>query len=381
MKIAAFGALTALFCTSALKADFTYEQTSQITGGMMASMMKFAGAFSKKAKEPIKSTVSVKGNRLVSSTADSANIIDLDKETITDVNFAKKTYSVMTFQQMMQALQQASEKMKESDAQVNVKASVKDGAQTKTINGLNTKLMIMTIETEMKDPKNNQSGTMVVTSDMWLAPSVPGYDEVKDFYKRMAAKLAWTPNSGFLSMGGAGVGKGMSALYKEGAKMDGVPVFQIIRMGMQGEQIDPATTQAAAEAQQEAEKRRAEGPNVGEAAANAATRSAANTGVSEASRHAGPAGGITGAVAGSLAGSLGGFGRKKKPAEQPKPATPPPAPPQQAASTTPAPAAAPGSLMVMSSELTSFSQNADASKFEVPAGFKQVESETLKRTK
>jgi hypothetical protein len=371
MKLTAVVVLSGFFCTAGLKADFSYEQTSQITGGMMASMMKLAGTFSKKAREPIKTSIMVKGNRMVSATADSVSITDLDKETITEVNYAKKTYSVMTFQQMRDAMEQAAAKMnaKDSDAQVNVKASVKDGEQSKTINGLNTKLMILTIETEITDPKTNKTGTMVVTSDMWLAPSVPGYEEVREFYKRMAAKMAWTPGSGFANMGGAGIGKGMSALYKEGAKLEGVPVFQIVRMGMVGEPIDPATTQAAAEAQQEADQRRAQQPTAGEVAQGAATNTAARG-----------AGRAIGGTAGSIVGGLGGFGRKKKPAEQAPPPPPPPPPPAQTqqAQSTPPPAAAPGSLMVMSSELTSFAPTADASKFEAPAGFKQVESEMLK---
>src|SRR5437868_4007979 len=105
-----------LVCIAApdLHADFSYEQTTKITGGALVSMMKFAGAFSKdarKAMDPIKSTTSVKGNRMVHRTADSASIIDLDKETITQVNYAKKTYSVATFAQVKQAMDQMSQKM------------------------------------------------------------------------------------------------------------------------------------------------------------------------------------------------------------------------------------------------------------------------------
>jgi len=50
---------------SALLADFTYHETSTITGGMMLGMMKVAGVFSKQAREPIQSTISVKGDRMV----------------------------------------------------------------------------------------------------------------------------------------------------------------------------------------------------------------------------------------------------------------------------------------------------------------------------
>ena len=72
------GSLSCL-ALSSVYADFSYEQTTKMTGGALAGMMKFAGAFNKQLREPMVSTVSVKGNRLVSSSRESLNIIDLDK--------------------------------------------------------------------------------------------------------------------------------------------------------------------------------------------------------------------------------------------------------------------------------------------------------------
>ena len=56
---------------SSLLADFTYQETSTITGGMMMSMMSVAGVFSKQAREPIQSTIAVKGDRMVHRSVDS----------------------------------------------------------------------------------------------------------------------------------------------------------------------------------------------------------------------------------------------------------------------------------------------------------------------
>jgi len=109
--------------------DFSYDETSKITGGMMAGVMKFAGAFSKQAREPMVSTVAVKGNRMVHGSQHHASVIDLDSETITEINFDKKQYSVMTFAQMKQMMDEMSQKMKSSsDAQkadVHFKVSAK----------------------------------------------------------------------------------------------------------------------------------------------------------------------------------------------------------------------------------------------------------------
>ena len=86
MRLAHMSKLTilALAATSpsVLFADYSYQQTTQITGGSILSMMRMAGAFSsqaRKAGDPIVSTVYLKGNRLARVAPDSIEIIDLDK--------------------------------------------------------------------------------------------------------------------------------------------------------------------------------------------------------------------------------------------------------------------------------------------------------------
>src|SRR5438874_2023795 len=84
--IAVVGMLVA--ASASLHADFTYTETTQITGGSMLGLMKMAGAFSKdarKAGEPIVSTVAIKGNRMAHVNPTSTEIIDLDAETITTI--------------------------------------------------------------------------------------------------------------------------------------------------------------------------------------------------------------------------------------------------------------------------------------------------------
>jgi hypothetical protein len=75
---------------SPLLADFTYRETSTITGGAVASMMRLAGVFSKSAREPIQSTVSVKGDRMVHRSNTHMSIIDLGSQTITKYRYAEE---------------------------------------------------------------------------------------------------------------------------------------------------------------------------------------------------------------------------------------------------------------------------------------------------
>ena len=312
--------------------DFSYDETSKITGGMMAGVMKFAGAFSKQAREPIVSTVAVKGNRMVHASQHHASVIDLDAETITEINFDKKQYSVMTFAQMKQMLDEMSQKMKSSrDAQkadVQFKVSAKDTGEKKTIAGYDTHEMILTMEMESTDQETGNKGGMVVTSDMWIAPKASGYNEVADFQKRMAQKLDWTPNSMGMIGSRPDMSKGMAELVKESSKLSGMPVFQTVKMGAHAEGQGQGGQQAAPQQQdQQADK-----PSLG-----------------------------------SLLG--GKFGRKKKDESAGEGGTAP----QGSGDAS-------GSLMEMTIEMGGFSSApVDASKFEVPSGFKQVEPDAGRR--
>ena len=323
--------------STAAFADFSYDQNTKMTGGAMAGIMKIAGAFSKAARDPMSSTVMVKGDRMAHIGANHISVIDLKSETITDIDPVKKTYSVITFADMAKAMQQMSDKMaekgKEQKADMNFKASLKETGEKKVISGFNTKEVVLTIEMEATDQKSGNKGAMTVVSDMWLAPQIPGYEEVKDFYKRMGTKLAWTPGSSAMGMQSGDMMKGMGQLAKESAKLEGVPILQIMKMGVAGDGTGMPQSGNAEKPRQAAPPP----PTAGEVAASA--------------------------IAGRF--GLGGFGKKKKPVEE------------QPAQTTTAPAQSSdssGSLMEMTTESTNFSTaSIDASRFDVPAGFRKVD--------
>ena len=117
--------LSLIFCLTLaaaplLPADYTYQETTQITGGSLLSMMKMAGHFSseaRKAGQPIVSTVYLKGNRMATVNPDSIEIIDLDKETITHIDVQKKSYTVMTFDQIRQQIANARQQMQAKQAE------------------------------------------------------------------------------------------------------------------------------------------------------------------------------------------------------------------------------------------------------------------------
>src|ERR1051325_2460364 len=224
-----------LVAAGSLRADFTYEKTSKITGGAMVAMMKFAGTFSKdvrRANEPINSTIVISGARMSRKSQFTGSITDLDAETITTINFEKKTYSVITFAQMKQAMEDAMKQMDKSRADaadVKFDVKLKDTGESKNINGIPAHEVVITMTMEGRDQKSGAKGGMDVVSDYWLAPKIAGYDEVRTFYRRMAEKLNWVPGAGGM-LNRPDIAKGMSELYKEGAKLDGIPVLQLVKM-------------------------------------------------------------------------------------------------------------------------------------------------------
>jgi hypothetical protein len=357
--------LVTLLCSSAvlMRADFTYTETTQMTGGSLAAMMQSLGPLAGRAREPIVSTHIVKGNRMATISRDTVSITDLDKETITTIDNGKKQYTVMTFAEMKQRMQEGMQRMQGrqkgkdgEDVQANFKVSAKATGQTKTVQGLTAKEMVITMTMEMADAKSGQAGTMDFVTDSWVAP-LPGYDEVREFHKRMAVKMGAMFGSGMqqiaqMNAGQANMGKGMEEIAKEMQKLDGIPVESTVKMGGAG-------------------NRNAAAPPPPPPSSNAGTCSADAPSQQPQKSSQTPAGALAGALGGRL-GGFGGLGRR------PKEDQPAPAQTQSQSGCTPAPAAggaaASGALMEMTTTLTSFSPaSADNTKFEIPAGYKQVE--------
>lgn len=337
------------------RADFTYTETTQVTGGSLVSMMKMAGAFSKTARQfgqPVDSTVLVKGNRLTRISVDSTEIIDLDKGTVTRIDNTKHQFTVVTFEQIRQQMEEAAARARAQQAkqpatqpsqpspgaEVKFKVAVRATNATKDVAGLNAReaIMVLSVDATSNQPSDQgQTASLGFTGDLWLAPEIPGYKEVRDFYVRMAEKMGPLYSGGIGDMTALarqmppGALQGMADVGKEMTKIKGVPVLTVMRMGTTvGGTALPAASEAPLPA--------SDTPSAGDMAKQ----------------------GATSAIASSL--HLGGFGLgRKKAADAPPPAADTPAGPVVMLETT--------------TQLSSFSSGAvDPSRFEVPAGYKQI---------
>jgi len=357
-RITTIAAICAACSGGALFADFSYDQTSQMTGGFLTRMPAMLGG--NKMREPQRSTILLKGNRLAHINADHTSIIDLDKEAMIDINYKDKSYSITTFAEMKQMMESMQSRKKGADdPNVEYSIDVKQTGQSKVIAGYNATETIMTFKMKSTDPRTGKEGAMTMLNDMWLVKSVPGYDEVREFYKRMSQKASWIPEGGGGPMAGpaAGMGQAMSAAMKNAQKMEGVPVLHVMKMRPEGDDYNSAMAQAGdAQKQGESAQQQQQQQAPPQQQQSAPEQSAASA--------------ITGRFGRGLAGGLGGL-RKKKNDQQDAP----PAQQQQSqpAANRQAPAAGDNSLMEMTIESSAFSNaSVDGSKMEIPAGFKEV---------
>jgi hypothetical protein len=337
-------------------ADFSYQQTTQITGGSMLQMMKMAGAFSaqaRKAGDPIVSTVYLSGNREARVSQDAIEIIDLDKEAVTHLDLQKRTYYTMTFAEMRARIEAARAKAEREAAkqkpasgqdaasadpnvQANFDVKVRNTGAHKTVSGIDTTESIMTMTMVATDKQTQQSGAMGITNDMWMTPEIPGYGALRDFDKKYAEKLAVVLGVGGqdmarMLMANPGATQAMTKMAVEMQKLHGVPVMQVMRMGAtpDGKPIPAAS---------EAPLPQSQSPSGGDVAKSAIMNSLPF-----------------------------GFGRKKNQDQNTNQ--------NQSANGSGAQNGAAGILMETQTTTTNFSTAAvDPSHFEVPAGMKEVKA-------
>ena len=199
---------TALFLSSPhlLHADVKTDERGLVKfEGTLGRVVGFFGG--KAAREGVMTTVAVKGDRKVSTSDQNGQIVDLAEEKVYNLDMRRKTYTVMTFAEIRQRMEEARKKAeadaakaaaseKPADAppnqqgkEIEVDFSVKETGQKKATNGFDTRQAIMTIVFREKGRTLEQSGGLVVTSDIWLAPRIAAMSEIADFELRYARAL------------------------------------------------------------------------------------------------------------------------------------------------------------------------------------------------
>jgi hypothetical protein len=243
-------------------ADVKTRDKSQVKfEGFLGKMMGMFGG--KAAKEGVVTTVAVKGDRKAELSDTYGRIVDLEEEKVYQLDVKKKTYEVITFEELRRRMREAREKAEKEtpkeekepqgkpEREMEVDFDVKETGQTRTIAGQNTKEVVMTVTVREKGRALEEGGGMVMTSNSWMAPAIPAMKELAEFELRywkaiapeatgmspeqMAAVMAMYPM----------LKQAMERLRSEGTKLQGTPlatttVFEAVKskeqMAQQGEQ-------------------------------------------------------------------------------------------------------------------------------------------------
>ena len=216
-----------LCATATAYADFSYTTTRKTQGTSAA------------AAGPSSTRYFFQGQKMMTDSGATATLIDFNAQTITIINKTQKTYSVMPFSEVGQAVKQTD---------IDAKIDVRETGEKKTINGFNASEVVMTMEVD--SPQMSQSGMkMQMEIDMWRSSDVPGAQELRAFYQKNGANFPWAAMSGG---GASGMQKAMADAQRKIAATGGVMLLQIVKVksaggGAQGAQMQPGMAQARAQ--------------------------------------------------------------------------------------------------------------------------------------
>ena len=178
-----------------LHADVKTQQKStfKFAGAFGSVVNKFGGAAT---KEGVVTTTAIKGNRKLSTSGDTGEIVDLGEEKVYNLDMKGKSYKVATFAELRAAFEKAKadaekkkqemkpeekQQMEDTAKQYEFEADVKETGQKKNIAGYDTREVILTITAHEKGKKVEESGGFVMTTDMWMAPKIAALDELIQF--------------------------------------------------------------------------------------------------------------------------------------------------------------------------------------------------------
>ena len=380
--------LLLLVSTAPARADFKYTETSQVTGGALIGMVKFASVFARgdakkqeqQALQPTTTTHYLKGNRLRTDRPDgTAQIIDLDGRRVIAIDLNKKTYAVATFDEIKAAFEQAQQRMQQQiqqnpqqkqqmqDAQVKITPTfhVTPGSGSRVIlreptneTKVQMDLAMQATATGPNAPPPGQPNSATVTysmnMDTFVAPGVTGYQEFAQFYRRMAQEVNWMKLQAMNVQIDPRVAQGMSELQQNSDALKGFPLLSYISMTM-------AAT-ANGQSQLAGSQNGVQNQQPSNPPPSNSSSSSDNT--------------IPDSPSAAMIKGLGGLFGKKKQDNSSAPSNQGAAGSSQPSAPPPNPNSNPNALIEITTQVTSFSDSSlDGSLFDIPANYMQVQED------
>ena len=248
MKICAVALPVLALATAPLSADVKTKDRSQFKlEGMLGRMINIFGG--KAAKEGIVGTTAVKGNRKATLNESTGQIVDLSEEKVYDLDMKKKTYTVMTFEEIRRRMREEAERAKqEADKaekegkeqpepqpeqpakELDVDFDVKETGQKKQIAGYDTREVVLTATVREKGKTLEDGGGLVMTTNEWLGPVIPEMKELAEFELKYAKQLAGPEAVAAAQQLAAAIAMfplmkdAMARMQKDSAKLQGTPL-------------------------------------------------------------------------------------------------------------------------------------------------------------
>jgi hypothetical protein len=209
-----FVIVLAVCSTDVLHADYSYQRRIQITGSAAVT-----------------TTNLIKGSRMALIARGHTTVIDVAAETITEIEFSKKTYSVLPFVQMKKLLEDAAAA---TPQETGFKVTVQHLAQSKAFGILNASETILSLA--------GASSGENITVDSWIG-TVPGYEQMVDFNRRLADKMGYAFASGMaqLALSAPQTWQGFGEAAEEINKTPGAPLLTTIKIAGSGGTLAEAT--------------------------------------------------------------------------------------------------------------------------------------------
>lgn len=205
-RTAVLAAALCALATGVTYADVKKEERTQFKlEGMLGRMAGLFGG--KAAREGVVHTVAVKGDRRLTTTDTTGQIVDLAEERVYELDLRRKTYKVVTFEELRRQIREAQEKARREaekasrdeekpareqtgdEPQMEVDFDLKETGQQRTIAGHDSREVVMTVAVREKGKTLEQAGGLVLVSNMWLAPEIQALRSDEDFERRYAQQV------------------------------------------------------------------------------------------------------------------------------------------------------------------------------------------------
>lgn len=206
--------------------DVQYTTTGKVElSGALGTVARLFGG----GDETVDTTY-VKGAMMRTDSDGTSSIFDLENGRMISIDHKAKTYTIMTFAQMTEAVEGAMEQAKaeaaqqtgneaaaepEGEVDLQYDLSIDPTGEKQKINGYEAERYFMTMETEItmtpEGGEAQEAGRIVMLVDMWNARDVPVTQAMETFYERAPEMAAQSRESM----------QGMAAVFAANPQLEG----------------------------------------------------------------------------------------------------------------------------------------------------------------